>query len=117
MNKITTAILAIFILFTCPNLLHAQGIHPSKQKIADAFIRYFELDRESVHAHFDKSIFFTNEEIWFKGYVFNKKNDTPFFETTNVFAVLLDDNGKTVSEQLLFSYIGTFSGSFKLGAN
>lgn len=107
---------ALFLLsFLSPITIQAQEAAQSKQKIADAIAGYFELDRESFHIHFDKKIFFTNEEIWFKGYVFNKKNGTPFFETTNVFAVLYDDTGKNLGEQLLFSYIGTFSGSFKLG--
>lgn len=86
----------------------------AKTRIANAFSKYFELDRENLHVQFDKTIFFTNETVWFKGYCFNKKEGKPFFETTNVFAVLYDGNGNALNEQLLFSYSGTFSGSFKL---
>lgn len=107
-------ILFILSLFA-GNKMQAQQADSTKVKIANAIAGYFELDRESIHAHFDKKIFFSNEEIWFKGYAFNKKTGTPFFETTNVFAVLYDDKGKSMGEQLLFSYLGTFSGSFKLG--
>jgi hypothetical protein len=103
-----------FLTFPFFNYLAAQETSKTKEKIGDAIAQYFDLDRESIYAHFDKKIFLTNEEIWFKGYVFNKKNGTPFFETTNVFALLIDDQGNTVAEQLLFSYVGTFSGSFKL---
>ncbi|RZJ31516.1 MAG: hypothetical protein EOO48_01880 [Flavobacterium sp.] len=85
-----------------------------KEKILTAVSNYFNLDRESIYAHFNKTIFFSNESIWFKGYVFNKKNNTPFFETTNVYGVLYDDDGNKLKEQLCFSYNGTFSGDFKL---
>jgi hypothetical protein len=104
-----------FLTFPFFNYLAAQETTKTKEKIGDAIAQYFDLDRETIHAHFDKKIFLTDEEIWFKGYVFNKKNGTPFFETTNVFAVLIDEEGKIRREQLLFSYIGSFSGSFKLG--
>lgn len=106
-------IIPILFAFISCTFLHAQQ-NPTKEKIAGSIADYFELDRESIHAHFDKSVFFTNEQIWFKGYAFNKKNDTPFFETTNVFATLYDDAGKQLDEQLLFSYLGAFSGNFKL---
>lgn len=102
----------LLLLVSC-NILSAQ--ENPKEKIGQAIAQYFDLDRETIHAHFDKSVFFTSEEIWFKGYCYNKKQGTPFFETTNVFAVLLDDTGKQISEQLVFSYIGAFSGSIKLG--
>jgi hypothetical protein len=110
MKNIPTLLL---LLFFGGNALAQQS--SAKEKIGDAIANYFDLDRETIYAHFDKSIFFTNEEIWFKGYCFNKKQATPFFETTNVFAQLLDEDGKQISEQLLFSYNGTFQGSFKLG--
>lgn len=105
----------VLLLLAALNLTTAQPL-TVKEKIAESIAQYFELDRETIHAHFDKSVFFTNEQVWFKGYCFNKKQGTPFFETTNVFAVLHDESGKQISEQLLFSYIGVFSGNFKLGA-
>jgi hypothetical protein len=103
-----------FLTFPFFNFITAQETTQAKEKISDAISQYFDLDRETIHAHFDKKIFLTNEEIWFKGYVFNKKNGTPFFETSNVYALLLDENGAQAGEQLLFSSSGTFSGSFKL---
>ncbi len=109
--KNTATLLLSFLFFV--NMSTAQ--ESAREQIGDAIADYFELDRETLYAHFDKSIFFTNEDIWFKGYCFNKKQGTPFFETTNVFAVLLDDQGNQVAEQLVFSYIGSFQGNFKLG--
>ena len=105
--------LSIFVLFF--NTIRGQDIDATNARTERAIAEYFFLDRENIYAQFDKTIFFTTEQIWFKGYVFNKKNNTPFFETSNVFAILSDNAGNVIKEQLLFSYNGTFSGSFKLG--
>jgi hypothetical protein len=121
MKNIPTLLLLLFfggnVVFAQGNAVSAASFpaNAPQQKIGEAIATYFDLDRETIYAHFDKSVFFTNEEIWFKGYCFNKKQGSPFFETTNVFAVLFDEDGRQISEQLVFSYIGTFQGNFKLG--
>jgi hypothetical protein len=102
-------------LFATSICCFSQEKNAAKEKIAESISQYFDLDRESIHAHFDKDIFFSNESVWFKGYVYNKKNGTPFFETTNVYAVLYSDKGVRLDEQLIFCYDGTFMGNFKLG--
>jgi len=109
MRKIIPAILLL-----CGVLASGQETASVQAKIADAFASYFEQDRENIFAQFDKSVFFTEEEAWFKGFVYNKSNHTPFFETVNVYAVLYNPSGEQVREQLVFSYLGSFSGSFSL---
>jgi hypothetical protein len=108
MRKIIPAILLLSGM-----LAHAQAASV-KARIGDAFASYFEQDRENVYVRFDKQMFFTEEEAWFKGFVFNKSNHTPFFETVNMYAVLYDQSGRQVREQLVFCYLGSFSGSFSL---
>ena len=66
-----SAILLFLVLFI--NYSHAQENSAPKEKIAAAVSDYFDLDRESIHAQFNKKVFFSSEQIWFKGYVFNKK--------------------------------------------
>ena len=56
----------------------------------------------------------TNEQVWFKGYVFHRKKNVPFFTTVNIFANLIDDTGKIVDSQLVYGNIGSFIGNFKL---
>lgn len=52
---------------------------PAKQQILSALEQYFYLDRENIHVHFDKTIFFTEEDIWFQGYVFKQKSQHAVF--------------------------------------
>ncbi len=86
-----------------------------KEKITSHFDKYFGLEREIIHVHLDKDVFLSDEQIWFKGYVLNRKTKTPFSLTTNVFAVLMDQQGNKMAEQLVFSSGGSFSGNLKLG--
>ena len=104
-------------LFTALVLLSALvcAQDTSKSKILSSLENYFYLDRENIHVHFDKTVFFTEEDIWFQGYVFNKKANTPFIETTNVYAVLFDRSGGKIQEQLIYANQGSFLGKFKLG--
>ena len=110
MKNITFTITA-FLLFLCANSFAQED---KKEKIAKAVTDYFTLERENIHVHLDKNIFTIDEAIWFKGYVFHRKKNVPFFSTINVFATLLDEEGKVVDSHLAYSNIGSFTGSFKL---
>jgi hypothetical protein len=87
----------------------------SKQQIVQHFENYFALERENMHLHLNKNTYLTNESIWFKGYVYNKKDKLPFFFTTNIYVVLHDENGTKIETKLLYANAGCFSGNFVLG--
>ena len=106
--------LTLLACLACLNSLFAQNPDPGKEKINQVVRDYFTLDRESIHLHLDKSVFLTNESIWFKGYCFDRKKSLPFFNTTNVMVVLLDEAGKKIYEKLCYANTGTFNGNFKL---
>lgn len=99
----------LFLLFFGNLSLNAQETTP-KEKIAGFLSRYFQPDRENIHVQFDKTVFFTNESVWFKGYVYNRKTGTPYYTTTNVQMQLIDESGTIISTQLLFAINGLFSG-------
>ena len=108
--------LFLFLLFLLlfNNLVNSQELSPEKQEISNSISEYFSLDRENIHLHLDKNIFLSNEEIWFKGYVFDRKNNNPFIKTTNVYASILNKDGIKITQKLLYCNNGIFSGSFKL---
>ena len=90
----------------------AQENNAAKEAILSKIDDYFLLDRENIHVQFNKDIFFTSEDIWFKGYVYNRKAKAPFKVTTNVFLSLIGENGKKIKEQLVYAQNGSFSGNF-----
>lgn len=110
-NTLKTTLL-IFSLFVCTGNLLAQS--SKKDEMAKAISEYFFLERENIHAQFDKSTFLTTEKIWFKGYTYHRKKSVPFFSTTNVYVSLIDIDGKILQNKLLYGNLGSFSGNFKL---
>jgi|GEM_PF-433298 len=92
----------------------SQNPPPENQiKIAGAIDDYFKLDRENIHIHLNKTAFLTNEQIWFKGYIIEKKFK-PTLNTSNVFISLIDSNGEKVATQLYYAEGNLFEGRIKL---
>ena len=79
-------------------------------KISEKLESYFSLKREVISVQFNKSTYLTNEKIWFKGYVLDRKTKNLDSSTTNVYFQLFNDKGEEISKQLLFCFNGTFIG-------
>ena len=71
---------------------------------------YFHFERENIHVQFNKTIFISNENIAFKGYVFNKESSLPNLNTTNIQLVIYNAQGQIVQRQLLHCSLGIFDG-------
>lgn len=106
--------LFLIILLLISSIVQCQeAVDENLSKITSALDNYFYLEREAVHLHLDKNSFFTNEKIWYQGYVIDRKTQKPFF-TTNIFVVLYDEKGIQISEKLIYAYNGVFSGVIPL---
>ncbi|WP_281542778.1 hypothetical protein [Maribacter aestuarii] len=81
-----------------------------KQKIKPAFEDYFGLPRTSVFMHLNKSVYVKGEEIWFKGYLYNRSKGTPFNEPTNLYVGVYDSSGNQIKKELFISQSGIFQG-------
>lgn len=81
----------------------------TEQKINTFLVNYFQQDREIIHVHFNKLRYVNTEEIAFKGYVFNKNNNTPSLNTTNVQLVIYNEKQEVIQKQLLYTAAGTFN--------
>jgi hypothetical protein len=82
----------------------------NQEKIKSNLEDYFHFERENIHVQFNKTLYVSNENIAFKGYVFNKQNNLPNLNTTNVQLVVYDPNGLVIQKQLLHAAFGTFEG-------
>jgi hypothetical protein len=111
--KLTYAFLAITTLLTINEQAYAQ--QGRSEEIMKSITDYFSMERENMHVHLDKNVFMTNESIWFKGYVFHRKKNIPFFNTINIYGSLIDSEGKILETKLIYGNIGSFTGSFDLG--
>ena len=109
--KKTCCYFIIFLNLLISNSIQAQTI---EDKIAAITTNYFELERESFHLQCNKNTYLTDESIWFKGFVFDKKNNLPNSETTNVYVNLFSPSGQKLDSKLCYGRNGTFQGNFKL---
>ena len=82
----------------------------NQDKIKTNLEEYFHFERENIHVQFNKTLYISNENIAFKGYVFNKQSNLPNLNTTNVQLVVYDAQGQVIQKQLLHASLGTFEG-------
>lgn len=109
-NLLFTLLLLIFTTF-----FYAQEtVNQDDSEITKHLTNYFSLDRENIHVQFSKKIFFTNEKIFFKGFVYNIKTGKPFVLTTNVYATLYNEQGEKIIDKLFYANNGSFTGDFDL---
>ncbi|HNP32644.1 MAG TPA: hypothetical protein PKN96_05080 [Flavobacterium sp.] len=114
--KQTKSVFLLVVIFLSQYTFSQQTTDDAKSKIAAVLDNYFDLEREAIHLHLDKTTFINNESVWYKGYIINRKTNKPYF-TTNVFVTLYNDSGKQLSEKLVYATNGTFSGKIELGPN
>lgn len=115
MKNSTKQIFFIILFLFSYCISFSQEADSKKDQISKAISDYFSLERENIHIQFNKSTYLTNEDVWFKGYIYNRKDKMPFFFTTNVYAALYDENGTKLEDKLLYANSGCFSGKFALG--
>ena len=104
--------LLFFSLLTF-QLLAQAALTPNQQKISASLLDYFKLDRENIHLHLNKNAYLTNEKIWFKGYIIEKKFK-PTLYTSNVYVSLYDSEGQKLSTQLYYAEGNIFEGYVSL---
>lgn len=82
--------------------------------IEDKYAAYFDLPRESIFLHLNKSTFIKGESIWFKGYVYDRKENLPFEETSNVYVGLYDKDGNQLQKHLVRATNGYAYGNIEI---
>ncbi|MEW5674965.1 hypothetical protein ABGT15_01470 [Flavobacterium enshiense] len=107
----------LFTLFFSLQSISQNNTNTNKIRINDALESYYKLDREKIHLHLNKNQFITTDDIWFKGYITEKKSGLPYDLTSNTYVNLLDENGLILQSQLFYAENSTFEGSFKLKKN
>lgn len=84
------------------------------QLITKSINDYYSLASENIHLHFNKSVYLTNETIWFKGYVIDKKSNGLNYSTTNVYVRVLDSDKNEVVSKLFLASNGIIIGHLEL---
>ncbi len=107
LNRFTFFLLSLVMML--PLLVNAQ-----ENKVEDNYLDYFSLPRESLFLHTNKTTYLVGEEIWFKIYTYDRKNENSSKATSNVYLGLYDETGKQINKQLILTKDGAGHGSFLL---
>ncbi|MFK7811827.1 MAG: hypothetical protein AB8B59_04985 [Maribacter sp.] len=83
-------------------------------EIENVYQNYFELPRETIYLHLNKTKYLEGEKIWYTAYIYNRKTGLPFLETTNLICGIYDSNGTQILKELVFAENGIASGHFSL---
>ncbi|MCF6182269.1 hypothetical protein [Lutibacter sp.] len=89
----------------------------SQQNITSSIINPFQKDalfREKVFLHVNKSVYFTNENIWFTAYVAEDADNKPSIYTSNLHINLIDFEGNLIKQKTIFIKNGLGNGDFSL---
>ncbi|WP_430427939.1 hypothetical protein [Maribacter litoralis] len=102
--------ISLLLLFLLSNIIFAQN-EIGNNLVKDKFLKYFELPRESIFLHTNKTTYIGNEEIWLKGYVYDRHNNKPFNQTTTVHVGLYNGYGKKFNDYHFKAGDGYFKGN------
>lgn len=80
----------------------------------EAYEKFFDLPRESVYLHLNKTNFLKGESIWFSGYVQERKTELPSLKSTTLYVFLYDQQDILVDRQILYVTNGTTQGQFSV---
>lgn len=87
----------------------------TKRKIREAFLKYIKAAHpQKAYLHLDKNIYFANERIWFKAYLFDETNLKSDLSTGIIYVELIDPYNKRVQTVLIKNDLTGNSGSFFL---
>ncbi len=89
----------------------------NKSAVIDNYARYYKPSRENVFLHLNKSTYLIGEEIWFKGYVYDAKNDLPSKRTRNLYCAIYDSIGQQISKKLFLVQGGYADGNFSIDSS
>ena len=102
--------LSLLLLWALSSGLFGQ----SNTSIEESYESYFELPRESIFLHLNKSTYVVGEELWFSAYAYDRKNGLPFTQTTNLHVVLYNEQGKPIEDQLFMAVNGFARGNISI---
>ncbi len=80
----------------------------------ESYLEYFKLPRETLYLHTNKTTYLSQEDIWFKAYAFDRKNELTSKTTTNVYLGLYDSDGVQIDKKLYLGKNGAAAGNYTI---
>ncbi len=102
-------------LFFVFSLISLYAFAQTENFVSERYQAHFKSSQEeTVFIHLNKTTYLVGEEIWFKAYIFNKRNEEISGISTNLHVGLYDENGKQIHNELFRIRYGCANGSLQL---
>ncbi|WP_179354576.1 TonB-dependent receptor [Winogradskyella vidalii] len=82
-----------------------------KDSLLAKYSSYFDLPRESLFTHINKTTFIVGESLWFKVYVHDRHFDEVSKSTTNINVGIYDEKGNLIKNDLWMAVNGATTGN------
>ncbi|MDY0779722.1 Plug domain-containing protein [Tenacibaculum sp. IB213877] len=110
------------ILVFLLSLLLLVSVNAQENNIEENLIETFLENNKNFHNHLkekfslhtNKTVYFSGEKIWFKGYVVKDIDNKLYKKTTNLYVKLLSLKGDVIKSNLLFVEEGVTNGEIKI---
>lgn len=86
-------------------------------RIAEKNMAFYNLLRENVHLHLNKTTFFNGEQLWFTAYVYDQYTQLPSSESTNLYVGIFDGQGHAIEKQIIYIEDGVGSGNIMIDSS
>lgn len=82
-----------------------------EKSTVDYYVDYFNLPRETLFLHTNKTTYLPGEEIWFKVYAYDRKSQLTSKVTTNIQLSIFDADGNQINQKLFHAENGFAHGN------
>tara|TARA_R110001632_G_scaffold18712_12_gene57657 strand:- start:18266 stop:20635 length:2370 start_codon:yes stop_codon:yes gene_type:complete len=88
-----------------------------KKSIENSYVDYFNLPRETLFLHTNKTTYFSGEELWLNIYAYDRKNNLSSKTTSNIYLGIYDDSGKQIDKKLFLAKNGVAKGNIAIDSS
>lgn len=106
----------VFIVFVLLIFMSSvgQNVENEISKLYETYDEYFNLPRESLYLHTNKSSYLRGDNLWFRGYAYNRQTQNLNTSTRNVELGVYDQKGNMLSKKLYLVVDGLFKGQISI---
>lgn len=102
------------LLYLCVLFFQFSLAQNSINEAMKSYSDYFELPRESLFLHTNKTSYFPGETVWFTAYLYDRRENTPFITASNLHCSLFNKAGVKVDSFVVALENGVGSGQVVL---
>lgn len=87
------------------------------KNVKNSYLEYFKFPRETVFLHTNKTTYIKGEEMWFKIYAYDRKNNLSSKTTSNIYLGIYDENGKQLDKKIFLAKDGVANGNIAIDSS